>query len=1302
MGKKIFYALALCSFAILGISLASATPASAVDCIGSAKSAFGDDYVNTYITAFNTRCDVNAGQGISDGPYTYGFAAPVGTSFQHTTALNGGSFSFDFQRIIYSGRCETNSKGKCYAGSDEWGSYSSKTSNVTFSGDKISCYTDGSGKSKWYGCEGLTATVNNAAITSVDGDPIEQNFPFSSCYHGSNCKDNTMYYKVYKGTEVHHDTPKGSYGSTTFTDGSTSESSPIVVEGGSLVFSHYLSRKDGWSSPTTASLSSVFKRSFTIGGTATSTGADSSWQSVSLSKPNGTNQTVTHSINISDLNLSPNTPKQVCSTLTHRNYKSLGGHSWSLDSSDNTSDSTICVWVKDDRIFLEPGSRSYVHNSIEDKTVTHTDGSGTLSSMGGSRAVTKKFTFSFTHQLKLEGLSGYSYSIEYYIERSTNGGSSYSTVVSNTTRSVNSGNNGYVSVATNSWVSDDISRGGSTPTVCERITFRPKNIEVKMSTGNTTVKDNSWQSSTVCTKVERRKPKEPEISGTCKVIVDGTENPTDVIYNTHENFQFQFGFNLATSMSYTLPTTYTINRSINNGTATSVRSTAVNAAVNGITDSPLVSVEEGTSKKVCETINVNPYKFTVHLNDNGTDDGSPEAQTGGKDVATCCATVARPKREPRDDGEITVFSESSGALNNTNQTGGYDTDHSAWLMKTQQADITYTHKLWRKAEKHTGDGTHQASVTSPAEDVTVRYRFADPATTFAATSISTTHTSVIATNTESSKYSFNSVSAAASPTDPLRNANTIATAGSVGQLYEYCQSVSYVSEKYTLRGIYWQVDGEIYSGDPSLQGTEAPVSKELVGKSAKGCVNVIRPYNFNVSSITAKGDTKPANAGQDIEATFTVKVDKNNSSYMITDVPNATVKLVNFVLNDKPANLVGAANTSSSPCTYFSDKLGGVMDSGSCSDTATTSLPDHNGSNFYTDNNYTIRVKYPSTIPNLPTNKKYCLAIAVSPTSSNANGSYGFADTLNTNYTISDATCYNIGKYPTLQVWGGSVYTRGGTDTSITTVGSTVFGSWDDYLIIAKDKVNNTASGAALISGTTTFNNCNISPLTVANSTVCPNIDGEPGHSNIERVERVMSGIKSRYIDGTGEYATLSELEGGSYLINRQVLNSALSYYPILLYNADAANSAKPVYIKQDIDIGFNTRAFKNFVIPQVIIYTPGDIYIDPGVSHIDAWLLAGGKIYTCANASGTNIRLTSESDKCGGRLTVTGPVIAEEVHFDRIYGGDAYDDGSGSTIKEPAEIFDLNPGAYLFGANEATDDAQPITTYIHKLPPRY
>lgn len=1308
--RKIYISFVITTFFTLIFCAKSAFADHVDTCKSAASSKYGNLYTYQQDT-FNYRCEHNMG-----GNGNYGTAVPTDTSYREWTRLPGENLEFSIARVVYS----IGDNG--YAtGTDASGCIENNLSNATISGSSMELMTLKAGtkrtwigtgtyhvgmsasaiKGGWSNLGGTatvsfspdyisgSATVNSSGLVSTEFDITTHLF----CYDTKNAS-NHIYYRFYKITRIKHGTPKATYSGTDYSESNTSESNPLVISDDNITFTHQLARNDGWSNPSSETLSDVYKRKITVGSTTVS--EDSSWKAVTL-KSGGTYESVTDSISASSLNLSPNVATKVCSTVTHRKVKGLHGHTASADSAANVDTSTVCLWVKDDRIMLEPGSRSYVHNSIDSKTVTHTEGSGTLSSMGGSRAVTQKFTFSFTHQLKLEGLTGYAYGIEYYVERSTNGGGSYSAVSgggssgSPLALNVNSGNNSYVSAMTNSWVSDEISRGGSTPTVCERITFRPKQVEIKMSSGVTTVKDSAWQSSTVCANVTRQKPKEAEISATCKVIVDGQENPTDTVFSTNERFQFQFGFNLTTDPAYSLSTTYTINRSINGGTATAAKTATVTAPVNAISDSPLISVEEGKSKKVCETINLNPFKYTIHLKGDGSDDGAPEAQTGSKDAATCCATVARPKREPRDDGEITVYSESSGALNNENQTGGFSQTQDAWLMRTDSADITYTHKLYRKAEKHTGDGTHQADVTSPAEDVTVRYRFADPATNFASTSIDTTHTKVIATNTENSPYSIKSVSSNARPTDNLLNANTVATAETVGEVNKYCQSISYVSEKYTLRGLYWQVDGQIYSGDPYLQGVDTPVSKEVVGKSAEGCVKVIRPWNFRITESTSDGDiSKPIVAlSTGNSVSFRLHADKNDSRYLITDIPNATVRFVAFVVEGDDAlqtNYKGSVDTASDPCTHFSTQTGAACETleeranqnlGPAGATGKKKYPDatygRNGYYFYLKKN-------DITAPDLSTNQKYCIAVGVQP----SNSDDGF--NMSTNWAVSDATCFNIGKYPNFQAWGGSIFTEGGTKTSLTNVANKVFGSWADFAIIANKTVNKTASGATLISGQASNinNNCTQSPLTIANVNCASGNSQIPalgGASITVDTANLKQKFQERYLTDASKYTISS-------VIDNDVLRSGRS--PLIIYNPNGG-----IYIKENVRVGSTNRSYGNAHLPQVIIYAKGDINIDQNVEHIDAWLIADGDVNTCV--AGDQRTPALSATVCDKALNIAGPVVSRKIFFNRTAGADAHL----QTLPNYAELVNLSAAVYVFAANEASG-AQPVTTYLQKLPPRY
>lgn len=1152
-----------------------------------------------------------------------------------------------------------------------WGNIGSDYAMLTIKTDLLTGLT--------YNSNGLaTKDISYYRCMLIDSD-IKNHFPKAKTLDDitkdqleklSRCRTDSFPVGFYRVSYITHDEPTVTYNGKTYRNGDTIEVNTINPN---IVFNHNLKRSDNWSE--TITYSNLY-------------GLNTNSKTVSASISAGGSYTVTDSAG----NISATTSgAQYCSNLYHYTKKYIDAFD---GKGDGESISSICVNIKIDALTAK--SWSAASNGIHQTGRVYSDSTPNYASVhdeGGSAQ--GSYTFNFYHGLAIGGDSGKSANFNWSVSTSSSENGPWGGSIDSGKPLLNGGSDQQVRSS-----SQTVNVGyGETKKICEKIDFNPQLI---LYGDNGAGASSGSGSSIACASITRGIPDSKIITAVTDVIADsGVKNPapTEAQTGTSANRSATFYHTFSNNHTAKLPTTYTIELTQDNGPIQEYNKNTDIDTPTVVDHTVKVALGEAKQTTICERVRFNTSSYNIHT------DGSLES-LGTTDYSEWrCVTLARPGRVWRDDGEITVYSESAGSLDDPSQTGGFDNAADAWIIKTASAAITYTHKLWRVAEKHTGDGVHQADVTSPAEDVTVRYRFADPSATFAATSITTAHTQTVATNTKGSPYSLSS-----NRSDPLLNANTLATASVVGVKNEYCQSIYYVSEKYTLRGLYWMVDGQIYANDPGIQGVQPPVSKEIVGRSAKGCVNVIRPYNFNIDSITATGSSKPVNTGQSVEAKFSINVIKNDPDYMLTDVPNSDVKLVSFVINATPANgaLSGSANVSGSPCSYFSGRLGGTMDDGSCSDSASNGpLPSHNSNSYYTDNSYSIsNYAYASTMPNLPITKKYCLAIAIQPTSSNINGGYGFLDTINTNYTVSDATCFNVGKYPSMQIWGGSTFTSGGTDTSTTTVSasgsSAVFGSWDDYMIIAKGTVNNTASGAALISGLANFSERNISPLTVANS----NYDGaDPtkpklGGSNLEVVERVMSGIKTRYIDGNGEYAELTEMSADSHLVNQQVLSTALTYYPILLYNSDSQH--KNIYISSNIETGVTTRTYKSFAVPQVIIYTPGDIYIDPSVTRIEAWLLAGGVIKTCADNAGINIRLT-DSDRCGSRLTVVGPTVARKIYFDRTYGGDGYRDESGnSTIKEPAEIFDLNPGAYLFGANEARDNAQPITTYLQELPPRY
>ena len=432
---------------------------------------------------------------------------------------------------------------------------------------------------------------------------------------------------------------------------------------------------------------------------------------------------------------------------------------------------------------------------------------------------------------------------------------------------------------------------------------------------------------------------------------------------------------------------------------------------------------------------------------------------------------------------------------------------------------------------------------------------------------------------------------------------------------------------------------------------------------------------------------------------------------MLTDVPKARIQFVKFILKDSPkdANLSGKA-IEESPCNYFKAQIGTVYFK-SCDDTTSyetktisnNAFKDSGDVAYYkSKDKYSVVYKADTgTIDNsLQGSDKVCYALAVKATNSDKSGQVGYGATkseFDNRWTVSDAACVNLGKRPTVQVWGGSTFTSGGIRTSITKTNGKTFGSWDDYLIIANSGIKNMSSGAYLISGATDASYCSRSPLTIANSNCGSK---KLGNARINTTYSLIEGIYSYYIRSTNkEFADIKDepLDNGSHYIDSGVLNKAVTKYPILIYNSDPDH--KDIYIKNNIDLGLADRRYTDTNVPQVIIYSKGDIYIEPAIKRIDAWILAEGDIYTCATGKDNKrVRINTGASACDIQLTISGPIVANTIYFDRTANGEV----GANTITQPAEIVDLNPGLYLFGYNETSSQTQPITTYIQKLAPRY
>ena len=75
--------------------------------------------------------------------------------------------------------------------------------------------------------------------------------------------------------------------------------------------------------------------------------------------------------------------------------------------------------------------------------------------------------------------------------------------------------------------------------------------------------------------------------------------------------------------------------------------------------------------------------------------------------------------------------------------------------------------------------------------------------------------------------------------------------------------------------------------------------------------------------------------------------------------------------------------------------------------------------------------------------------------------------------------------------------------------------------------------------------------------------------------------------------------------------------------------------------------------LPQLII-SAKNIIIDPGVTEVNAWLIApSGYVSTCGAVVNMNAWLMGESpNNCAQQLRINGPIMADHLFLKRVHGG--------------------------------------------------
>lgn len=567
--------------------------------------------------------------------------------------------------------------------------------------------------------------------------------------------------------------------------------------------------------------------------------------------------------------------------------------------------------------------------------------------------------------------------------------------------------------------------------------------------------------------------------------------------------------------------------------------------------------------------------------------------------------------------------------------------------------------------------------------------------------------------------------------ETLKETNTSSKPGSVTIKTENCPSWECHCEQVCPEdgGSCEKVCQECKHTNDYISNTRGGEKEEAA--SVKVPFNYINTIAFDIGSggIVFAGETINISS-----VTVTVNPKQNNitDGKYHTKVADGRVKLVAFVSNSNDIKSVnkGVSGGGDKLCDFISEKEGNEW----CAVINTV------GKDFYSgederpsvtsgSHSETVIEDEDYNVFDNSAGKYYCVVAAVYPansgrddnTDSDGNGEWQF----------SDSKCVKIAKRPSLQVWGGNIYSAGGISTSVASKrvvageqgptfsdgysgksassnkNTIIFGSWGELGVMANNLIEGFASGASTggynnkSSERTPYNGvggslegdevnfCVRSPLTFANTECNYDKGGNLGKSEAPSDK---SALISQFIG-----------ENKSHLAILRKETSVIS--PESEGGIEIARGTTVVYVSGgnmviSTDIKYETPEdgyyYNTVEIPKAIIYAKENINIDCKVKEIDAVLIADGDVNTCYNA---NANTGNDGPERAVQLKIFGTVIANKINAGRTYGA-----GPGVYSTEPAEIIDYDTSLYLWGAPRASGgtSGKLDITYQRELAPRY
>lgn len=408
--------------------------------------------------------------------------------------------------------------------------------------------------------------------------------------------------------------------------------------------------------------------------------------------------------------------------------------------------------------------------------------------------------------------------------------------------------------------------------------------------------------------------------------------------------------------------------------------------------------------------------------------------------------------------------------------------------------------------------------------------------------------------------------------------------------------------------------------------------QDLGQRASTATVNV--PYSYRTSTTSYINADDIIYLGEDVSSSFTVEimprtVTEVRPSESYATIVDGEIRAVEFIVSaDSGPNVTGGPRVNVDPCTYYSARMNVISPGCNTIWSLSGGLNEEGryGGRTYRDTERRV-------VPDLekyPVGSKYCVAVGISTTDSHSN--YGPDDmtvsgmSSPSGWRVSNASCRTIAKKPTFQVWNGGLYTNGNIYTSMTekNVGANLggdpnpnrlFGSWDEYHVVAAGEVVNFASGAATgyagipslglpggVAPGTSY--CDRSKMTIANEQCGGYVAGKSGINT--SMDTTIQRLYSRYtMDTTGQ--GISFLDNGAVYVysdgnlRTSQINKAGGPQLDREEKRGAMNSSVAFgnnYIlkyKSGVD-SESTQTTSNYASNALVIYVKGNLMIDTNI----------------------------------------------------------------------------------------------------------